>query len=82
MGDVNDKPRQLPIHPNLDASEYAIIETATKLRGGQPLEPVAEYTRFGWTVLSPGTEDGLTKRCLLNQRCKITRSSVIWMYLA
>ena len=60
MADVDDKP-QLPIHLILGASEYAKIKTATKPRVGQPGEPVAELTKFGWTLLSPGSEDDLTK---------------------
>lgn len=60
MADVDEKP-QLPIHLILGASEYAKVKTATKPRVGQPGEPVAELTKFGWTLLSPGTEDDLTK---------------------
>ena len=60
MADVDEKP-QLPVHIILSASEYAKIKTATKPRVGQPGEPVAELTRFGWTLMSPGTEDDLTK---------------------
>ena len=60
MTDVDAKP-QLPIHLILGASEYAKIKTATKPRVGRPGEPVAELTKFGWTLLSPGTEDDLTK---------------------
>jgi hypothetical protein len=60
MADVDEKP-QLPIHLILGASEYAKVKTATKTQVGQPGEPVAELTKFGSTLLSPGTEDDLTK---------------------
>ena len=56
-------------HLILGASEYARIKTTTKLRVGQPGEPVAELTKFGWTLLSPGTEDEQTE-------LRLTRSSV------
>ena len=58
--DVDEKP-QLPVHIILGVSEYAKIKTETKPRVGQPGEPVAELARFGWTLMSPGTEDDLTK---------------------
>ena len=60
MADVDGKP-QLPVHLILGASEYARIKTATKPRVGRPGEPVAELTKFGWTLMSPGTEEDLTK---------------------
>ena len=60
MLDVDDK-EELPIHLILGASEYARIKTPTQPRVGQPGEPVAELTKFGWTILSPGLESNLTK---------------------
>ena len=47
---------EFPDYLILGASEYAQIKTETKLRVGQPGEPVAEQTRFGWTMISPGKE--------------------------
>ena len=55
---VNDdytKPILL-IHVVLGSGEYAKIKTQTKPRIGQQNEPVAELTKFGWFVMSPGTE--------------------------
>ena len=54
--DVVDKKPELPIHLILEASEYSSIKTCTKPRIGQPGEPVAELTNFGWAILSPGAE--------------------------
>ena len=31
---------------------------------GKPREPIAELTRFGWTVMSSGSEPDLTKMFL------------------
>ena len=60
MDDTDAKP-QLPVHLILGASDYAKIKTATEPCVGEPGEPVAELTKFGWTLLSPGTEEDLTK---------------------
>ena len=59
MDDTDQKP-ELPIHLVLGASEYAKIKTVSMPRVGQPGEPIAELTRFGWTVMSPGKEVDLT----------------------
>ena len=49
---------ELPVHLVLGTSEYSRIKTATKPRIGYPGagEPVAEYIRLGWTIISPGAE--------------------------
>ena len=59
MDDTDQKP-ELPIHLVLGASEYAKIKTVSMPRGGQSGEPIAELTRFGWIVMSPGKEVDLT----------------------
>ena len=46
----------LPVHIILGANEYAQIRTRTPLRVGRRGEPVAELTRFGWSVMAPGVE--------------------------
>ena len=56
----NDEKPELPVHLILGASEYARIKTETKPKIAQPSEPVAELTKFGWTILSPGKETDLT----------------------
>ena len=53
----NDTRPQIPIHVVLGASEYATIKTSTTQRVGKPGQPVAEKTRLGWTLMSPGRED-------------------------
>ena len=59
MDDVDDKV-ELPVHLILGTSEYARIKTDSKPKIGRPGEPVAELTKFGWTILSPGTEMDLS----------------------
>ena len=51
--------KMLPVHVILGASDYARIKTRESQRTGAMGEPVAEYTRFGWTIMSPGTETDL-----------------------
>ena len=55
MTDCDPKP-YLPIHLILMASEYAGIKTSERPRVGLLREPVAEKTKLGWTIMSPGTE--------------------------
>lgn len=55
MNDNYTKP-SLPIHVVLGSGEYARIKTQTKPRIGQENEPVAELTKLGWFIMSPGTE--------------------------
>ena len=52
----NDQKSELPIHLVPGASEYSKVKTDTQPRIGNPGEPVAEYTHFGWTIISPGVE--------------------------
>ena len=63
----NDEKPELPVHLILGASVYARIKTETKPKIGQPSEPVAELTKFGWTILPPGKETDLTTKILLIQ---------------
>ena len=59
MDDKDSKP-VLPIHLILGASEYSRIKTVTKPMIGSPGEPVAEFTAFGWSMISPGREVSLS----------------------
>jgi hypothetical protein len=46
---------KLPVHIILGANEYAKIRTS-QVRIGRQGEPVAELTRFGWALMSPGED--------------------------
>ena len=51
---------RLPVHIILGANEFAQIRTRVPLRVGRHGEPVAELTRFGWTIMAPGVEADLS----------------------
>ena len=63
MDDVDDK-EELPVHLILGTNEYAQIKTETTPKIGKPGEPIAELTRLGWTIMSPGSESDLTSMFL------------------
>ena len=52
----DDTKASLPLHVVLGSGEYARIKTETKPRIGQENDPIAELTKFGWFLMSPGTE--------------------------
>ena len=52
----NDEKMELLKHVITSASEYAQIKTKPIIRIGNRGEPVAEYTAFGWTIISVGRE--------------------------
>ena len=56
--DTDTKPC-LPVHLILGAAGYSKIKTSQPERTGSVGDPVAEYTRFGWTIMSPGVETNL-----------------------
>ena len=56
IDDLDDKPH-LPIHVVLEVNEYANIKTTAAPRVGKPGQPIAECTRLGWVLMSPGRED-------------------------
>ena len=60
MNDTDMK-AELTIHLILGASEYTRIKVQGMPRVGQPGEPVAELTRLGWVLMSPGKEVELSK---------------------
>lgn len=63
MEDMDTK-SQLPVHLILGASEYCKIKTRKPQRTGAIGQPVAELTRFGWTILSSGKEVSLQNMLL------------------
>ena len=50
--------KELPIHIILGAGEYTKIKIAGYQRVGKIVEPVAEQTKFGWTIMKSGGESG------------------------
>ena len=52
----NDRKSKLPIHLILGASDYVCIKTNQPARAGKIGEPVAELTKFGWTIIARGRE--------------------------
>lgn len=65
--DDNDTKEKLPVHLILGASEYTRLKTNTAPKIGKPGEPVAELTRCGWTIMSPGKESINKSNMLLTQ---------------
>jgi len=63
MTDQDDKP-ELPVHIIPGMSDHAKIRTETRPKIGSPGEPVAELTKFGWTIMSPGKEVGISSMLL------------------
>ena len=52
----SDEKDELPIHLVLGNGEYARIKTTTRPLIGGENEPVAEKTRLGWFMMSPGMD--------------------------
>ena len=59
-----DTKKQLPVHVVLGSGEYAQIKTDTKPLIGRDGDPVAEKTKLGWFVLSPGQEFNYSRMML------------------
>ena len=53
IDDLDDKPHH-PIHVVLGVNEFANIKTTAAPRVGKPGQPIAERTRLGWVLMSPG----------------------------
>ena len=53
--------KELPVHVILRAGDYTKIKTQERARIGQPGEPIAELTKLGWVVISPGQETSVAK---------------------
>ena len=54
--DDKDEKKHLPIHLILGASDYAKIKTDSRPKVGKLGEPVGEFTKLGWTLISAGAE--------------------------
>ena len=52
----SDTKDQLPVHVIFGSGEYARIRTETKPQVGDEGKPIAELTKMGWFIMSPGTE--------------------------
>ena len=53
MEDTDSK-EELPVHVVLGISEYTKCKMSEKPRVGELSQPIAERTKFGWTISSPG----------------------------
>ena len=58
--DDQDEKAGLPIHVIIGTNQYPKIKTKTPARIGNQGEPIAELTKFGWIIMSSGTEQDLT----------------------
>ena len=65
--DDHDTKDKLPVHIILGASEFAKLKTEKLPRVGLPGQPVAELTRYGWTIMSPAKEPVDVSSMLLAQ---------------
>ena len=65
----NDEKEELPIHVVIGASEFGKIKTNEPARVGKIGEPVAELTKLGWILMSPGHEIQ-TKMYLTQSACQ------------
>ena len=54
------KKKELPVNVILGVSDYEKIKMQERPRIGQPEDPIAELTRFGWFIMSPDHESNLT----------------------
>ena len=62
--DDTDTKAELPIHIIFGTNAYTHVKTATAPLVGAPGEPVAEFTRLGWTIMSSGRGDDVTSTFL------------------
>ena len=55
MVDTSDQERY-PINLILGTNEICKSKTTVRARVGTPGQPIAEYTKFGWVIMSPGKD--------------------------
>ena len=58
--DDYDKKDQLPVHLILGTNDFPKIRTGERLHVGHCGDPVAEFKRFRWALLSPRVETDLS----------------------
>ena len=56
----HDPKGELSVHVILSISDYTKIKTQERTKVSLPGEPIAELTKFGWVIVSPGQETGIT----------------------
>ena len=66
MNDLDTKCR-LPVHLLFGAGEYSKLNTESAPKIGESGQPVAELTKFGWIIMSPGKEPLDLTNMLLTQ---------------
>ena len=59
----NKKP-DIPVHVILGVNDNTRIKTQERPRLWLPREPIAELTKLGWVILSPGKENVQLIPCL------------------
>ena len=70
--------RWFEVYLILGTSECAKIKTETVPKMGKRGEPIAELTRFGWTLMSPESESHLIKM-FLTQTSKVDYEELCWL---
>ena len=66
-----DEKAELPVHLVIGANEYTKIKTENAPKIGRQGEPIAEKTKFGWTIMSPGNEENVSEMFLTAQTSSI-----------
>ena len=76
-----DTKKELPMQIILGASDYSRIKTSTGTHAGNPGEPIAEYTRHGWTLMPPGKigqhESMIITRSTIEDYCQLCALDVL-----
>ena len=67
MNDHDNETAKLPVHIILGAGEYAKVKTGHPAKVGNTGQPVAEFTKLGWTIMSPGTNNVDLSNMLFSQ---------------
>ena len=57
--DDHDSKSYPPVHVTLGAGVFAKIKTDDRPRVGSQGDPVAERTKLGWFIMSPGEDESV-----------------------